>query len=204
MIKKHHTPAYIKNRLKQIWFEKMNPEAPWLTKDAIQLLDQLIKNDDIGLEFGSGRSTKWLCERCNYLYSVENNQEWFNIVNDDISNRNNVKYVFGQVNNMEPEKSEYISIIESLEDNSIDFILNDGKIRDIVAIKTLRLLKKGGLYILDNAERYLINSLNIPASIGLDDNSMSPEWIYFKELTDSWRRIWTTNGVSSTLILFKP
>lgn len=204
MFKKHQNYTYIKNRLKQMWYEKKHPDAPWLTKDAIALMSQLIVESDIGLEFGSGRSTKWLAKRCKYLYSVENNQLWYDRVSVEIKNFENVQYYFGDVNSSDPVSSEYLSVLNSLNNNAVDFILNDGKIRDYVAIRSIDKLKPGGLFILDNAERYLPNKLKLPASIRMDTDQVSVEWNKFIDLTNSWRRIWTTDGVSSTLILFKP
>lgn len=53
----HLTPRYIKNRLLVIYDEYHNPKSPWLTAESVRLLDQLIKPTDVGVEFGSGRST---------------------------------------------------------------------------------------------------------------------------------------------------
>jgi len=92
MIKKHHRLSYIKSRVMQIVFQKQNPQAPWITKDAISLLNELIKSTDVGLDFGSGRSTKWFATRCQYLFSIENNLEWYNIVKNQIKDLTKVSH----------------------------------------------------------------------------------------------------------------
>jgi len=204
MFKQHHTPKYIVSRLKQIYFEKRNPTVPWLTKSSIELLDQLLKPTDIGVEFGSGRSTHWLAQRSRLLHSVENNEQWFKIVSKQIAHLNHVNYYFKSINKSQPEKSDYLDILKKLSSASVDFILNDGKIRDYVALGSIAKLKSGGLFILDNAERYLPNNLKIPTSIGNEKQELSKEWGRFAAKTEEWRKIWTTDGVSSTLILFKP
>jgi putative heme iron utilization protein len=51
--------------------EFLHPNWPWLTKEAILLLERLLRPDDIGLEFGSGRSTIWFAERVEKLISIE-------------------------------------------------------------------------------------------------------------------------------------
>src|SRR5690606_11835599 len=192
------------NRLKQIWYEKNYPDAPWLTMEANILLNQLIKKNDIGLEFGSGRSTIWFAKRCKFIYSVESNSQWYDKISKEIKMFNNIEYHFGNVNLSFPEQSEYLAVLESLNNQTIDFIVNDGKIRGIVAIKSIDKLKPGGLMIVDNAERYLPNKLSLPESIRRDPVKISTEWHSFMNQTTSWRKIWTTNGVSSTLIIFKP
>jgi len=203
-MKKHQNFPYIFNRIKQMYFQKINPQAPWLTEESIHLLLQLIGVNDVGLEFGSGRSTLWFSKRCKYLHSFEHNQIWYNIVNKSIAKQENIDYKLLTVSKDDYSKSTYLTYIEDFPDQSIDFILNDGKLRDIVALKSLRLLKPGGLYIIDNAERYLNNSLKLPQSIGNGNNSLNPNWHKFSVMTDAWRRIWTTDGISATLILFKP
>jgi predicted O-methyltransferase YrrM len=71
---KHWTPRYIFNRINLYYFEKKNPDLPWLTSESISLIDNLIKKSDKMIEFGSGRSTAWLAQRVDELTSVETDQ----------------------------------------------------------------------------------------------------------------------------------
>jgi len=82
-------------------------------------------------------------------------------------------------------------------------ILNDGKYRDLIALGCLDKLKTGGLFILDNAERYLANDFSVPASIGKNEERMTNEWKRFNQLTCGWRRLWFSDGISTTLLLIK-
>lgn len=59
----HLTPRYVFNRIAVLLDERRNPEHPWLTADAVRILSTLILPTDIGVEFGSGRSTKWFAQR---------------------------------------------------------------------------------------------------------------------------------------------
>ena len=203
MLRKHHSFRYVASRISQIYFQRKNPSAPWLTKQSICLLDSLILKNDVGLEFGSGRSTKWLAKRCGSLYSVESDKEWFAYVSDDVSSLNNVKYYFGEIDKEDLGRSSYLDVLKELSTNSIDFILNDGKIRGTIALKTINNLKMGGLFIIDNAERYIVNNYRLPESIGNDPIKMTSDWNEFSKLTKEWRRIWTSDGVTSTLIMIK-
>ena len=64
-------PAYLTRRIRQIRFEKRNPDAPWLTPSAILLLDGFLKHSDVGLEWGSGHSAAWLSGRSSTPDDVE-------------------------------------------------------------------------------------------------------------------------------------
>ena len=89
MLKKHHSIQYVYNRLQQKIFEIKNPDTPWMTKESIRLLNQLITPHDIGVEYGSGRSTFWFAKRCKHLTSFENNKKWYDIVSKKITSLNN-------------------------------------------------------------------------------------------------------------------
>lgn len=204
MLKKHYTLTFIYNRFKQKIYEIKNPDTPWMTSQSIKLLDQLITKDDNGVEYGSGRSTFWFAQRCKHLTSFEHNEIWFEIVNKKLSLlRNlNVIYKLKELND-NPLNSEYYKSIDSFKDLTLDFVIVDGKYRDIVALKAINKLKMGGLLILDNAERYLPNNLNVPESISNDMENVEANWGKFINKVEKWRKIWTTNGVTTTLLLIK-
>jgi hypothetical protein len=63
----HWTPRYVKNRLALMAYERFNPEQPWLTRNMIEILENWLKPTDVGLEFGSGRSTTWFARRVRHL-----------------------------------------------------------------------------------------------------------------------------------------
>jgi len=203
ILKKHQTPLYIVNRIRQIFFQHQNPEAPWLTRQSIALLDQLIMKTDNGLEFGSGRSTKWLAARCHHLTSVEHDEKWYSLVNKMLIERTNVKYLLRSLNKDNPVLSEYLNPFNDLEDQSIDFVLVDGRIREFVAHLAIQKLKSGGLLIIDNAEYFFPNNYNLSSSIGIKIESIPKEWKEFYNSTIDWRRIWTSDGISATLMFFK-
>lgn len=50
--------------------------VPWWTYGAIDAMDALLQNDDVVLEFGSGTSTFWLCDRVAKITSVEHDDGW--------------------------------------------------------------------------------------------------------------------------------
>ncbi len=204
-MKKHWTSRYIYNRLMNYFFEQNNRDLPWLTPDSINLLDNLIKNTDIGVEFGSGRSTAWFATRCRFLTSVEDDLQWYKIVKEKlkINKIKNVDYFYKNSISENNLETEYYKIIEKFDDSSLDFVLIDGKHRDILSLKGIDKIKSGGLLILDNANRYLPFKTHSPHSINMDLRKITKEWAIFNKKINSWRRIWTSNGVTDTVIYIK-
>ena len=67
----HLTRRYIANRLRERLYQFTHPNRPWLTPMACQILETLLRSDDVGLEFGSGRSTLWFAKVMRHLTSVD-------------------------------------------------------------------------------------------------------------------------------------
>lgn len=81
----HLSPRYIINRIlikiDQLWYK----DIPWITSSAVRILDSMLTSSDIGVEFGSGRSTLWFAKRLKYLISIEKNPEWYFKVKKNLS-----------------------------------------------------------------------------------------------------------------------
>ena len=60
-------PFYLYYRLKQKCFEKNNPGLPWLSPSAILIIDSWLRENDIGFEWGAGRSTIWFGKKVKKL-----------------------------------------------------------------------------------------------------------------------------------------
>ena len=196
------TPRYLYNRLRLAWFERRNPDVPWLTAESVVLLGKLLRTQDSVLEFGSGRSTIWFARRCGIIVSVEHDLDWFKKVSSQIKQFSNVDFRHAKLEAPAGHVPPYLSLLDEFPDESFDVLVNDGRLRHLVAEKATSKLKPGGLLVLDNAERYLPNNFSIPAS----RLSAPPDevWENFAEQILGWRKLWTTNGITSTLIMFKP
>lgn len=202
MIKKHWTPRYVSARIRQGVFEKRHPTKPWFTSRAIALLEDLLGDDDRVLEFGSGRSTIWFSRRCSHVLSIEHDNRWFGIVQGRLSGFENVDYRLKSLQAQDENIPEYVGFLNSIPDKSFSILVNDGRLRGLVARYAFDKVAPGGIVVVDNAERYLPNTFAVPSSRGL--SAPDADWSEFQERTRSWRRIWTTNGVTTTLLLFKP
>jgi predicted O-methyltransferase YrrM len=56
----------------------------------------------------------------------------------------------------------YINAITSIEDNSLDFVLVDGKQRAQCALASLMKLRPGGILIVDDVHRYFPAESSLP------------------------------------------
>jgi predicted O-methyltransferase YrrM len=193
---KHWTPRYILNRINVYYFEKKNPDLPWLTSGSISLIDNLIKKSDKMIEFGSGRSTAWFAKRVDELTSVETDQFWYEKVKIDLKAYKNTNLIFldGDI--------EFRNLISTIDDNSIDISLIDGAYRDLCANLLIDKMKSGGVMIIDNANWFLFNPNTFSPNSLKDHSEMLDDWNIFYKKTLSNRRIWTTSGISDTLIIF--
>jgi len=198
----HITPRYVYDRLTVMLEERINPSNPWLTSTSVRLLVELIKPSDIGVEFGSGRSTVWFANRLKHLTSIEDSAAWFNkveklLISDQVSQR--VDYRLFE------DESQYANQVNTFQDDSIDFCLVDGKARDKCAFGMLSKLKSGSILVIDNINWYLPNDWSkSPNTRRSKDGASTETWRQFLHTTQDYRRIWTSNGVTDTCIFFKP
>jgi len=191
----------VKNRVIQILHEKTHPNDPWLTRQSVHILADLLQDTDTGLEFGSGRSTIWFAQRTSRVISIEHDFKWYQSVGQKIQDLNlESKIDYRYCDNI----ADYVGQIDSLEDNSIDYCLIDGKARDECTLKVLPKLKHEGILIIDNINLYLPNASRSPNSIRRFDNANDSAWASVQIQIDSWEMVWTTNGVSDTALWIKP
>jgi len=202
----HLTPRYVVNRLLDMRYQASNPTHPWLTPDSIHLLEALIKPTDVGVEYGSGRSTQWFAKRVANLISVETSDQWFGMVSKKLDDNNvmNVDYRFVDGNTLNNDHlDDYVQAIQEQDDCSIDFALIDAVYRDHCAYHALSKIKTGGLLIIDNANRYLPCRSYAPSTLPEDAKAKTELWEKVLHELESWRKIWTTNGVTDTAIFIK-
>jgi hypothetical protein len=203
----HWTPRYIRARACEILYQREHPDAPWLTPEAVRLLDSMLRPSDIGAEFGSGRSTSWLARRCAHLTSVEHDEAWYATVSATLETGGitHVDYRYRPVDKPDEPggRSAYAQVAQFLGDESIDFALVDGLYRDYVTLLLLRKIKPGGMLIIDDVHRYLPSLSMSPLSLRPPAPPATEGWEQAAAALAGWRRIWTSNGVSDTAIFLK-
>jgi len=119
---------------------------PWLVAASIRYLAKRISKTSSVLETGAGGSTLWFASLAASVVTFEHAPEWFAKIKREIETRGieNVRLVFAPDyprTGLPPDLGEF------------DVIMIDGRGR-VRSIETaINLLKKGGIFILDNANR---------------------------------------------------
>jgi predicted O-methyltransferase YrrM len=206
---KHWSPAYLFNRLRERLYRRLHPDLPWLSPEAVRILSENLRSSDVGLEFGAGRSTIWFAQRVGYLTSVEHNPDWHRRVSTQARSLGLTNLTCLLVPSEDQAAAPlsgggYVRAAERFADGSLDFILVDGILRDACANACLDKLRSGGLFILDDAHRYLPSESKSPYARSLEDGPASPAWERFYAAVRLWNCLWTSNGVSDTVIFYKP
>ncbi|MEO1206165.1 MAG: class I SAM-dependent methyltransferase [Pseudomonadota bacterium] len=190
----HITPRYVFDRLRVIWHERRHPEDPWLPKQAVDLLDQLLRPTDVVVEFGAGRSTLWLAKRVVHLTSIESNQDWAKRTSDKLealARPGSQSVVFAET------VEDTVAPIMGMPDASVDVVLVDGAHRDHCAHAALAKLKPGGVLVIDNVNRYLPHATSrSPAT--QREAAASELWDRVANDIAAWRHIYVSNGVTDT------
>ena len=197
---KHWNMQYLWSRLKDKIRIKIHPQDPWLTPDAVKLLDDALSIEMCGLEFGSGNSTVWFARRLGKLTSVEHSLDWFTNVIRQLANGGleNIDYILRE------DPGEYVSASLKFTDGSLDFVLVDGIERGKCALTSLPKVKQGGILVIDDSHRYLPGKSRAPLARKPDDGPADEDWTQFMAETMDWEFVWTTNGVKDTVIYYKP
>lgn len=208
---RHWTPRYVLNRISEMVYQKTHPDEPWLTKDANKIMANWLQNTDVGVEFGSGRSTIWLSQRVKHITSIESNERWHKRVCETIErkNLNNIDYYYYPEEPREHygDLPKYVAALTLFPDSTLDFVLVDGLYRDMCALLSIEKVKPGGIIIIDNVNRYLPSRVYhtfSPNSRTINDGPCGYVWTQFAERVSQWRYIWTSSGVTDTAFFFKP
>lgn len=208
-------PRYVADRVRLAVHQRMHPDAPWLTAEATRMLDEWLQPRHVGIEWGSGRSTRWFAQRVGRLLSVEHHAGWHAAVSEQLAAAaiTNVDY---RLLPCEPERvetpdwiaamfaSDYVRVVDILGPGSIDFGLVDGMYRSACALAVLPKLRSGALLIVDNVNWFLPSSSRAPSSRAPTDAPLSPTWAEFAEAIEGWELRWTQNGVADTAIWVAP
>jgi SAM-dependent methyltransferase len=180
-----------------------HPGVPRLTPNAITYLDNWLDSSCVGVEWGAGRSTKWLAQRVNKLVSVEHDPVWHKRVARDLREmtRRNVDIVLA-----DPATPDYVGAVECFGDGELDFAIVDGVIstRDVCAKAALKKLKPGGVLVIDDTQRYRPSRSRAPESIGIYGSPPSEVWEEVLGELISWGCVETTDGLRDTVIWKRP
>jgi len=162
----------------------------------------------VGIEFGAGGSTAWFSQRVAHVYSVDAFRHWHDALAERLAQQGvgNVDLVLACAEELGYEsaahRDAYVNAHPQLGPESVDFVFVDGEYRDDAALRGLKLLRPGGLFVLDNANAYLRSPVS--RSPWQVHKPASAKWAQFQGEVDDWDHTWTTNGVWDTAIWIKP
>lgn len=155
-------PLYLVGRLQNWLYEKRHPEHPWLAPGAIAWLEENLRPDMHGWEWGSGRSTLWFARRLAHLTSIESDAAWFAQVTRLVRNSGlthvDLRHIPLDHAEADTYRNDYVPLpanpaaIGSEPDASLDFVVVDGWYRPVCARAALPKLKPGGLLLIDNTD----------------------------------------------------
>jgi hypothetical protein len=66
-------------------YRRRYPDHPWLAIPANSILWSLLSKNDVGLEFGSGKSTVWFAKKISRLISIEHDSIWHDKVTKQLA-----------------------------------------------------------------------------------------------------------------------
>jgi hypothetical protein len=135
---------------------------PWLTKESIKFIEKNMKKSDNVLEFGSGASTIFFSKRSNKVISFESggysvqvknlkrSLTWFNILSEKMKKFNITNVELYLLQGYPQSSIVYSHVLDSLLDNSFNWVLIDGGNRNLCIEKGIEKLVRGGYLIIDN------------------------------------------------------
>jgi len=218
----HWTPGYLRHRIAALLRARLRPQDPSLTPQAVRQLRSMLRAEHVGVEWGSGNTTRWLAERTRHLTSFETDTSYYEQVGAALraSRIGNVDYRLiphdftGETDEQEMHRNPFVRAAYDFADESLDYALVDSAPRGCLCYGVAPKLRRGGLLILDNANWYLPPPADVrpraPGSVAEvfgAPGSRLPDhecWPAFARTIESWRAHWSSDGLQMTLILVKP
>lgn len=204
---RHWTPRYAVDRVRWEIYERRHQDEPWLGPEANTYLSTLLMPTDIGLEWGSGRSTAWLARRISHLTSMEDVPHWHRQVSLQLQS-DDVKNVAYHLAERPPEddgawSSEYVGIAAKFADRSLGFALVDGSAREYCAASVIPKIAPGGILVLDDTNGYFDYASRAVASrAGLGPKNSI--WAEVANTLADWRMLRTSSALKDTAIYVRP
>ncbi len=125
------------------------PIYTWMDAKEMKLITEVLTDDTIMLEWGSGGSTLHFSSMVEKYYSIEHNKEWYEKINSQLGDYplNDVEYRFVKQNkeigtgqSTYEQFKDYIDEVDSFN-TKFDVVLIDGRARRICAKKVIPYLK---------------------------------------------------------------
>jgi hypothetical protein len=163
------------------WLRSAGPKylleepSPWMTFDAIEILDEYLLPGMSVFEYGSGGSTLFWATKGASVVSVEHDPSWYGVVRNRLTPSNDVDYrlvepepgvlvaggepadplayASGDARYTQYNFKRYVAQIDDFPDTTFDLVSIDGRSRPSCIKHAVSKVKRNGLLVLDNAER---------------------------------------------------
>lgn len=188
-------PGLLWHRLCYWVWERQHPDEPWLTPGAVEFLKAHLRPDMTGLEWGSGRSTRWYAAHLRRLVSVEHHAGWYERVKADLEKHGarGADYRLLPLSHPEHETTHphyaplppYVAVVREFPEGTLDFAVVDGHYRQACVREALPRLSPGGLLLVDDTT--MLSSLS--------DWGVPADWPIASH---------TSNGLKTTTVWRKP
>ncbi|MGB3239644.1 MAG: tetratricopeptide repeat protein [Geitlerinemataceae cyanobacterium] len=161
------------------------------TQQAIDFVENLLKQNPNAkvLEFGSGASTIWLSQHNKNIISIEHDLNWYESVKSVIDREQAESAI-----DLRLLPRPYHLATSEFENETFDLIIVDGRERVRCIEKAIRTLKKGGILILNDAQKdyyqpvhFLLQDWEFTRTI---DSTRETHW---------WRKPWESQSATSEL-----
>ena len=136
-------------------------ELPWFSYAAIDFLETFLEPHMTLCEYGSGGSTIFFARRVKSVFSIEDNERWFDLVSRRLQEKNlhNVALKLHPFDFKNPDGFNHSSYLHAIPDQRFDVIVIDGseewtQVRPICFRKAEDRVKRGGLIVVDDSWRY--------------------------------------------------
>lgn len=151
---------------------------PWLTFEAIDILENLDLRNKLVFEYGSGGSTLFWLDKGAQVISIEHDREWYQRVRTITADNPQLDYRLIEAEKIENARADirrdpsnpsqylsddsafigyhfrqYVEQIDEFADQFFDLVLIDGRARPSCITHAARKVKVGGYLVLDNADR---------------------------------------------------
>lgn len=134
------------------WWQGKTPNGItphlWLSPEAAAFLDSIDQPDWNVLEHGAGGSTLWFAKRCDWVMSIETNQEWYERLMSMKEKYQNMSIILAD--------RSLLHTLPVLLCGRFDFLMIDGEPlehRNEFANRASFLVKPGGWVCFDNCNR---------------------------------------------------
>lgn len=136
-------------------------EIPWFSYAAIDFLEEFLQPQMTVCEYGSGGSTIFFARRVKSVFSIEDNERWYELVLARLRQvgLENVTLVLRPFDFKKAQGFQHSGYLHAIPDSRFDVIVIDGseewtQVRPICFEKAESRIKRGGIIVVDDSWRY--------------------------------------------------